>query len=278
MRGPGRRGGAALPVALALALCAGCTGTGGSSADDDSTTPTADVTSATTPDATDELRERCLSAIPEDAPLEALTFRGRSGGDIEAARIGPDTNDRVAVLLPQVGGMCGWGRWATAAAEQRGLTSLLVNPCGYGESACTGEQDADPLNEVAAAIDLAREDLRAERVVLLGTSMGGSMAVIAVANGAHVEGWADVSGPSAWDGVELATLAPALAGDGLVVMAPSDGRQAFDAAAALARSAGVPFVAGRSGHGWELLVDPVTGSMTRIGRRLLELAEGRPGA
>ena len=261
----------------ALALCSGCTGTGGSSADADRTTPTA-RTSEAPADATQALRERCLSAIPEDAPLEALTFRGRSGGDIEAARIGPDANDRVAVLLPQIGGMCGWGRWAAAAAEQAGLTSLLVNPCGYGESACTEEEDADPLNEVAAAIDLAREGHGAERVVLLGTSMGGSLTVIAVANGADVDGWADVSGPSAWDGVRLATLAPALPDNGLVVMAPSDGRQAFAAAAALARSADVPFVAGRSGHGWELLVDPVDGSMTRIGRRLMELAEGRPGA
>ena len=269
---PGRGGGATLLAALAL--CAGCTVTGGSPGGDDSRTPTTDATTG----ATEALRERCLSAIPEDAPLEALTLRGRTGGDIEAARMGPDTNDRVAILLPQVGGMCGWGRWAAAAAQQAGLTSLLVNPCGYGESECTPDEDADALNEVGAAIDLARGDLGAERVVLLGTSMGGSLTVIAVARGADVDGWADVSGPSAWDGVRLATLAPALPPDGLVVMAPSDGEQAFDAAAHLARSAGVPFVAGRNGHGWELLVDPVDGSLTRIGRRLLDLAEGRPRA
>ncbi len=98
---PGRGGGATLLAALAL--CAGCTGTGGSPAGDDSRTPTTDATT----DATVALRERCLSAIPEDAPLEALSLRGRTGGDIEAARMGPDTNDRVAILLPQVGGMCG---------------------------------------------------------------------------------------------------------------------------------------------------------------------------
>ena len=58
-------------------------------------------------------------------------------------------------------------------------------------------------------------------------------------------------------------------------MAPSDGQAAYDAAEALADAAGVPFVAGRSGHGWELLVDPVDGSVTRIGRRLMALATGR---
>ncbi|CUR61155.1 putative Adenine deaminase-related protein [metagenome] len=230
------------------------------------------------PDPTTALRERCLSAIPEDADLEALTLPGATGGDVEAARIGPEESTTVAVLLPQIGGMCGWGRWAHAAAEDAGITSLLLNPCGYGETACPAEADADPLNEVTAATQLARSDLGADRVVLLGTSMGGSLTVIAVAAGAEVDAWADVSGPSSWDGVELATLADDLPRTGLVVMAPSDGRAAFADARALARAAGVPFLPGRSGHGWELLTDPVSGSVTRLGRRLMDLAAGRPGA
>lgn len=229
------------------------------------------------PDATAALRERCVSAIPEDADLEALTLAGATGGDIEAARIGPGESATVAVLLPQIGGMCGWGRWAQAAAEDAGITSLLLNPCGYGETACPAEADADPLNEVAAATQLARRDLGADRVVLLGTSMGGSLTVIAAAAGADVDAWADVSGPSSWDGTELATLADDLPRAGLVVMAPSDGRAAFVDARALARAAGVPFLPGRSGHGWELLTDPVGGSVTRIGRRLMAFAAGRPG-
>ncbi len=258
-------------MAALVLLASGCT-----AADDSPGTDASPTTSGATgaADATGALRDRCLSAIPADAELDALSFLGSTGGDIEGARIGPRTNDTVAVLLPQVGGMCGWGRWAAAAAEEHGLTSLLVNPCGYGESACTGEQDADPLNEVAAAVELARRDLGAERVVLLGTSMGGALTVIAVAAGADVDAWADVSGPSAWDGVELATLAPRLPSPGLVMMAPSDGQQAFASARRLAAAAGVRFVPGRSGHGWELLVDPVEGTMTRLGRLLVELAEG----
>ncbi len=177
------------------------------------------------------------------------------------------------MLLPQISGMCGWGRWAVAAAEA-GVTSILVNPCGYGDSTCTGEEDADPLNEVAPAVALARGDLGAERVVLLGTSMGGSLTVMAAAAGADVDTWVDVSGPSAWEGVELSSLAASLPDDGMVVMAPSDGKALYDAAEALAAAAGVPFVPGRSGHGWELLVDPVTGAVTRIGRRLITVATG----
>ena len=60
----------------------------------------------------------------------------------------------------------------------------------------------------------------------------------------------------------------------MVVMAPSDGKALYDAAEALADAAGVPFVPGRSGHGWELLVDPVAGAVTRIGRRLIDGRDG----
>ncbi|MCF6378956.1 alpha/beta hydrolase [Nocardioides KLBMP 9356] len=252
-------------VVLAL-LAAGC------GAGEDSPGP-APTTAGRTADPTAALRERCLSAMPEDADLEALGLAGATGGDLEAARIGPATSSDVAVLLPQTSGICGWGRWATAAADA-GVTSVLVNPCGYGESTCTPEEDADPRNEVDAALALARDEIGADRVVLLGTSMGGSLTVMAVAAGADVDAWADVSGPAAWDGVDLVSLAGSLPPDGLVVMAPSDGPQQYDAAEALADAAGVPFVRGRSGHGWELLVDPVSGQVTRIGRRLIGLATG----
>jgi pimeloyl-ACP methyl ester carboxylesterase len=261
----GWAGGAVLAAVVLLATA--CTSSGGADGP-------AQPTTATTPDATTALRERCLSAIPDDAELEAFTLTGATGGDLEAARIGPSTNEHVAVLLPQTSGLCGWGRWATAAAEE-GLTSILVNPCGYGESTCTPEEDADPLNEVAAAVVEARDGLGAERVALFGTSMGGSLTVMAAAAGADVDVWADVSGPAAWEGTELAPLAASLPADGLVVMAPSDGQAEYDAAEALADAAGVPFVPGRSGHGWELLVDPVDGSVTRIGRLLTGLATGR---
>jgi pimeloyl-ACP methyl ester carboxylesterase len=261
-----------------VALLSACSGAAPSGDGPPDAAPSSASSTSEPLDATAALRERCLSALPEDAELEALVLTGATGGEIEAARIGPATSATVAVLLPQIGGMCGWGRWASAAAAQAGLTSLLVNPCGYGESACTAEEDGDPLNEVAPALELARDELGARRVVLLGASMGGSLTVIAAANGAEVDAWADVSGPPAWEGVDLAPLARDLPEAGLVVMAPSDGRAMFAAARALARTAGVPFVAGRSGHGWDLLVDPVSGSVTRIGRRLMAHASGPSGA
>ena len=189
-------------MAALVLLTAGCT------SEDDPDRSTASSTPSAAPgDATAALRERCLSAIPDDADLEAMTLTGRTGGTLEAARIGPEANDTVAVLLPQTSGLCGWGRWASAAHTQAGLTSLLVNPCGYGGSTCAPEEDVDPLNEVAAAVAVARDEVGADRVVLIGASMGGSLTVIAAAQGADVDAWADVSGPSAWDGVDLAVVA-----------------------------------------------------------------------
>ncbi len=266
------RGGAVLAACLLVASCTSATdpaGEAGRSATAQGATPDA------APDPTAALRERCLSAIPDGADLEATTLPGRTGGEVEAARIGSASNDAVAVLLPQISGMCGWGRWAAAAAERAGVTSLLVNPCGYGGSECDEDADADPLNEVAPAVALARKEYGATRVVLVGTSMGGSLTVMAAAAGADVDAWVDVSGPPSWDGVDLADLADDLAADGVpdgqVVMARSDGAAIFTAARELARAAGVPFLPRRSGHGWELLVDPVDGSPTRTGTHLMEL-------
>jgi hypothetical protein len=101
---------------------------------------------------------------------------------------------------------------------------------------------------------------------------------MAVAAGADVDAWADISGPSSWEGVELVPLARDLPADGLVAglvaMAASDGPAELADARELARAGGVSFVPRRYGHGWELLVDPVSGSLTRLGRRLVALAAG----
>ena len=254
------------------------TGLGGCSGDAAAPDPAPAASGTSTPDATRALRDACLSAVPAEAELAALTLRGATDGTITAGVIGPQRARTVAVLLPQVSGMCGWGRYATALAEGTGVTSVLLDPCGYGESECSDAGDDDPLNEVAPAVRHARQVLGARRVVLVGTSMGGSLAVLAAAAGADVDGWVDVSGPPRWEGTDLATVGDDLPPAGLVVMARSDGASAYRQAEALARASGATFVDGGSGHGWELLTDPVSGLTTRVGARVRAFVTGAEGS
>ena len=81
----------------------------------------------------------------------------------------------------------------------------------------------------------------AERVVLVGASMGGSQTVIAVADGAEVDGWADLSGPNVWAGTTLADLAADVRArglPGLVAHAADDDDTWYAAAQALAAGSG----------------------------------------
>lgn len=219
------------------------------------------------------VRDACLSAIPADAEIRALTLQGATDGRIQAVAF-PSSGERAAlVLLPQVGGgVCGWGRIAHELA-QLGFPSIVVAPCAYGESTCTDEGDADPLNEVAPAVAAAREEFGSDRVVLMGASMGGSLTVLAAAAGADVDAWVDVSGPPAWEETDLLPLASSLPAGGLVVQARSDGAAAYAKARLLAKRSGARFLDGGSGHGYELLADH-TGGISRVGRLVLAFAQG----
>ena len=203
-----------------------------------------------------DVRSRCLSGIPDDAPVRAVTTLRTDSIALPAVDIGPVTTSETAmVLLPQINaGLCGWGRFATYAAA-RGVSSVLVDVCGYGESDCT---DAG-IEDVAGQVDLAAQHLRsrgATRVVVVGVSMGGSDAVRAVAGGADVDGWADISGPPTWERVRLLDLAARIDCPGFVAYARSDGAQAYGEAQRLAVRTGAEFVDGGHGHGWELLQTP----------------------
>ncbi len=220
-----------------------------------------------------QVRARCLSGIPDDAPVRAVTTLRKAGIALPAVDIGPGTTSRTAmVLLPQVNaGLCGWGRFATYAASQ-GVSSVLVDVCGYGDSDCA----ESGIDDVAGQVDLAADHLRAqgaERVVVVGVSMGGSQAVRATAGGADADGWADLSGPPTWERVRLLDLADQVRQPGFVGYARSDGDLAYRAAQRLSRRTGAEFVDGGHGHGWELLLSPL-GRPRPLAHRLLRFVAG----
>lgn len=258
----------ALAAAVALILLAGCGGTGEGTADG-SPAPADPATSG--PRA---IADRCLSATPQGRDVEAVTLTGEEMS-LRGALLRPDDPTGTAVvLLPQIGpsGLCGWLRYAAHLADA-GITALAIDPCGYGESECAEELAPMVDRQVALAVDQLEETVRPERVVLMGASMGGSQTVRAVARGADVDAWVDVSGPSAWDGDVLLDLAPQVELPGMVVYARSDGDRLFREARQLADATGATFVEAPGGHGWDLLLT-LGGKVTRVGDRVAAFIAG----
>jgi len=222
------------------------------------------------------LAERCGSALPSGAQVRELTLEGDGGLTLSAAAFGPERARTALVLLHQTGpgGLCGWGRFASRAAEQ-GLAVVAVDMCGYGDSDCPPGLESDPRAQVEPALAHVRDEVGARRVVLVGASMGGSNTVIAVSDGARVDAWVDVSGVSTWDGVRLQSRAGALrtAPPGLIVYARSDGPLEYAAARRLARTSGTRFLDGGSGHGYELVTDH-RGRLLAAGRAVIRFAQG----
>lgn len=239
-----------------------------------STEPTASVDGSTDP-----IRERCGLLLPSGLETSAIRLGEDVGADLVGAELG-DTSQpggTVLVLLHQTGtlGLCGWGAFAARAAEA-GLPSVAFDLCDWAESTCPDELGRDPRAQVDLAVAHARDELGATRVVLVGASMGGAETVLAVGAGTPVDAWVDVSGPSAWDGVQLQSQAKAIAAKrvpGLVVQATSDGDSEYAAAQQLARTSGADFLDGGAGHGYELLTKR-DGTLLPAGQAVLDLAAG----
>lgn len=243
----------------AATLLAGCTGP-------------ADPESVPTSPAEDAL-SRCLPEITADDPARATTFQPGPGASVPGVLWG-EGGGTVLVLLHQTDrdGLCGWTPFARHAAEQ-GLMAIAFDMCGWASSACEEEWDERSSDQVAHVVGEAREEWDAQRVVLVGASLGGARTVFAVADGVDVDAWVDLSGPPSWDGRETAVEAKAVEVPGLVLHDPDDGDAEYAASRATARAAGVEFVRARGGHGYDILWD-VDGSLTRLGQRVLAYAAG----
>lgn len=223
-----------------------------------------------------DVRDRCLSSTP-DGDLAAVTLSA-PGMTLPGVLVEPADAPRVGVvMLPQIGaaGLCGGLPYAGHLAEQ-GVAVLSIDPCGYGDSECDAELRARPEAYVTVATQWLREETDVQEVVLVGASMGGSQAVRAVAAGAPTDRWADLSGPSAWDGTWLRDLAPRIDQPGLVARARTDGAPAeLRAARRLAADTDAAFVSPEAGHGWDMLLR-MDGRPTDLGRRLLLFIESGP--
>ncbi|MFE6645208.1 alpha/beta hydrolase [Nocardioides sp. NPDC057772] len=212
--------------------------------------------------------------LPEtDAAVEPMQVTGKDLA-LPAIRFTPPEGEdpsAVLVMLHQTDGdRCGWGDFAILAALQ-GVAGLSFDQCGYGAADCRIKDLDDPVPQVRAALGEVEKQWPDAPVVLVGASMGGSQTVRAVAAGVEVDGWVDLSGPSTWAGVDLASLADAIETPGLIAISEdADGAEEADAARALAEATSSEFVPADAGHGWELVVEE--GRLSTIGQQIVTYA------
>lgn len=203
-----------------------------------------------------------------DAPFETTTLRDPGVGRIPAVRLG--RGKVVVVLLHQTdgGGLCGWIEFATTLAADPALTVLAIDLCGYGESRCTA--DADQVDPVELAARYARDDLQAKRVVVMGASMGGSVALMAAAALPGIDSAIDLSGPVEWQGMDTIREGRELPVPVLVAMADDEGEEQVTGARRIVDHApeGSEFLPAEAGHGYELL-NAMDGSLTPIADRVI---------
>jgi len=215
---------------------------------------------------------RCVSDVAVGTEVTETVLEVAEGVELPAVVFG--SGDVALILLHQTNGdgLCGWVPFAARAAEQ-GFTALAFDMCGYGGSICPPDWSERSPDQVRVAVDIARREFGAQRVALVGASLGGARSVYSMAADVSADAWVNVSGPPAYDGLVVADEAGKVTAPGLVVYDPSDGEAEFAAARVTARRAGAEFVRGTGGHGYDILFDP-DGTLTRIGRRVLAFAAG----
>lgn len=248
---------------LAIALTAGClvaalsgcaSGSGaGGTADGSGSTPSATAEPAAeqpTPPS-----EQCGDTGVDSTAM--LLPVGEAQFDVGVAGSGTTT---VIFAHQRNQDECGFWPYASTLAEQ-GVQVLLVNNCGYGATACPSganhvvDAGADA---ILAAAEWAREQ-GAERVVVVGASMGGTAAIVAGGRDGDaglLDGVADLSGPISFRSYDATDDAPALTAPLFLAVAPDDSTVTVDELQQLAdatASEDVTIVGDGVGHGWAML-------------------------
>ncbi|MEP6598081.1 MAG: alpha/beta hydrolase [Actinomycetota bacterium] len=174
----------------------------------------------------------------------------------------------VAVFLHQTDGdgLCGWWPFAAWLTDHFHVRAVLVDLCDYGRAICPPSTFADDQKaQVALALQHARTDAT-RRVVLVGASMGGALA-LGSATAVHADAVVDLSGPADWINDQAAPAARQLRVPCLIAVSPGDPDASYDALkAAFATIPASPkkFVSGDGGHGWDLLADTNTPLATTV--------------
>lgn len=186
----------------------------------------------------------------------------------------------MVILLHQTdgGGLCGWLPFMGTYLDRR-VSFLAVDLCRYGESRCNKVEahefeEADQTDMVDVAIRHATTAMDARHIVVMGASMGGSIALMSATSSLEVDAAVDLSGPADWPGMKLVREGRALRVPVLVGMATDEGPDEVSAARLVVHNApaGSHLLTTRHGHGYELL-NEIQGQPRPLGRAVIRWIE-----
>jgi predicted alpha/beta-hydrolase family hydrolase len=252
-----RRRIALIVAALVLGACSSHTSSGATSPH---TTKTADTTVVSTSSTSGTPRDplsppanRC--GLPEDPAARQVTLHGPGGSVLPAVAVGQGRTFAVLVHQTDGDGLCGFWPYADWLATKQGVHALLFDLCDFGRARCPdGKFSSNQQAQVALAVQWARNH-GARRVVLVGASMGGALA-LSTAAGTPVDAVVDLSGPPTWPGAEADKAVAKITVPVLIATSPDDPYADYAAIhAAFNQITARPkrFIKGSGAHGWGLL-------------------------
>lgn len=231
---------------LALMLIVACAGSA------DSTSTAAIVTTSDSSTVGSPADSTTTTDLPTDSTVAPgmITFKTEDGVTLEGRLFGSGS-EFVVLAHMRPATMDSWFSFAESLASE-GYSALAFNFRGYGASDGKGFQvDTD----VVAAVDHARS-LGAEKVFVIGASMGGTGAVAAAAV-RPVGAVVTLSAPARFEGVDAVAAAANVTVPILLIAGednPPYGEEAEQIAAAAAGPTDVRIVPS-SAHGTNLLSD-----------------------
>ena len=246
----------------------------GSNAPTASSSAPAPGTSADTPSLPPvvSIEKFCTGVIPSGITQRQL--QAPDGVTLNSAWLG--SGNTVAVLLHQGdgSGLCGFLFYADFLAK-RGIRVALLDLCNNGQSYCVNRSIAeDPGAQVKLVVDAARTE-GAQRVVLVGASLGGSVAVTA-AGPAKPNTIVVLSGAAKEEYSDITVDAPYVTMPALFAYSLAD--QA-DLVAVRSQLKKMPtkkkeFLTYDSGHGYDLLRDVTTEEFSGLATRVTKWVKG----
>jgi pimeloyl-ACP methyl ester carboxylesterase len=188
-------------------------------------------------------RETAVEYVTSDGVTISGTFVGGDEGEDHAP--GP-----VAVLVHQLGSTrAEWAPLVQALTRAPRISVLAIDLRGHGESTRAGDTtlDFNTFDEadwakleidIAGAIALARERFEADRVVLVGSSIGSSAVIRAAASDPSVSAVVAISPGRAYRGLDAMSPIAALSGKPFLALASVGEADSAESARAMAAATG----------------------------------------